>query len=98
MSLIEIENENYRRDVLSCLFVDSDFCMNEISLTTALRLMGNPISRDRLKTQLQWLSEQGLVSLRPVLNISMNTATLTQRGADVAEGLTTVPGVARMPL
>jgi hypothetical protein len=93
-----MNNEQYRRDILSCLFEDGDFVMNEIALLTALRFLGNPIARDGLKTQLQWLKEQDLIALTEIKDVSMNLAKLTAHGADVAEGLANAPGVARMPL
>jgi hypothetical protein len=46
-----------------------------------------------IRTQLFWLQEQCLVALEDVAGIYV--ATITQRGADVATGSATVPGVKR---
>lgn len=66
---------------------------NSSVLTMGLSSYGHAISRDQVKTEMAWLRDQGLVvveDLGPVL-----VATLTERGADVATGRTTVPGVKR---
>lgn len=50
-------------------------------------------SRDRVRSEVAWLAEQGLVKSRQAGNLTV--ATLTQRGADVADGTSTTPGVKR---
>ena len=56
-------------------------------------MFGHRLSRDKVRTQLSWLQEQGLVTL--VDRAGCQIATLTTRGLDVATGNTTVPGVKR---
>ena len=52
---------------------------------------GHTISRDKVKTHLHWLNEQGLVTIDSIL--STDIATITGRGHDVATGSAKVPGV-----
>ena len=54
---------------------------------------GYKVPRDKAITELSWLQEQGLVSLEE--GIGCYIATITQRGLDVADGSTSVPGVNR---
>lgn len=54
---------------------------------------GHDVGADRLRTELGWLSEQGLVDLDSPDALSV--ATLTERGYDAAHGRITVPGVRR---
>ncbi|MFN3582602.1 hypothetical protein [Phenylobacterium sp.] len=54
--------------------------------------VGLPTTRDRVKTELAWLAEQGLVRTA-TLESGLVRATLTERGLDVARGLVQVPGV-----
>lgn len=64
---------------------------NSSVLQMALEEYGHSVSRDLLHNDLAWLAEQGLVVERGILTVKI--ATLTARGADVAKGRTTVPGV-----
>lgn len=98
VSLINIENEEYRRDILALLEQDSDYAMSELILKKALQALGNPIAKDRLRSQLQWLKEQGLITVQTIANTDLQTAKLTYRGEDVANGRATVPNIARKPL
>ena len=54
---------------------------------------GHDVGADRLRTELGWLAEQGLVDLDGPDTLPV--ATLTERGADAAHGRITVPGVRR---
>lgn len=95
-SFAEIVAADQRRVILETLAQDPDFAHNEDILAEALEYLGHSISKDKLRTELSWLQEQGLVSLQehgPVI-----IARLTRRGEDVALGRTTVPGVRRRRL
>jgi hypothetical protein len=50
-------------------------------------------SRDLIRTELSWLAEQSLVTIKDMG--ALVVATLTERGQDVAEGRVTAPGVQR---
>lgn len=94
MSLIDIENEQFRRDILSLLQQDADYALNDGLLQSALTELGSPIAYDRLQSQLAWLAEQGLVTLAKLPGTVV--ATLTVRGEDIAAGRAMVPGVKRL--
>jgi len=98
MSLIDIENQEYRRDILALLEQDSDYAMSELILKKALQAIGNPIAKDRLRSQLQWLKERALVVVSVIADTDLHTAKLTALGEDVANGRAIVPGIARKPL
>ena len=79
--------------ILSALGEDSGYSHNELILQSILDAFGQRVSRDRLRTELHWLAEQGLVTLKDVSGVLV--ATLTRRGEDAAVGRVTVPGVRR---
>lgn len=97
MSLVDIENEDYRRDILVGLQADADFAMNNSFLKRYLASIGNPIANDRLAQQLHWLKDQGLVILTPIENNGV-LVKLTAQGEDVALGHLTVPNISRPAL
>ncbi len=66
---------------------------NSSVLNAALDNFGHSVSRDVVKTELHWLSEQGAVSLEDIGPVLV--ATLTERGHDIATGKARVPGVKR---
>ncbi len=98
MSLIDIENEIFRRDILQLLEQDSGYALTEMVLVRALAELGNPIPRARLRAQLHWLSNQSLVTLGDLAGSGLLTAKLTERGEEVALGVLRAEGVARLPL
>ena len=64
-------------------------------LHTELPGVGHIVGADRLRTELAWLSEQGLMDLGGTDGSVFIVATLTERGIDAAHGRITVPGVRR---
>lgn len=86
-------SEHLRITLLRVLAGAPQYRANDSVLTDAARMRGLGVARDRVRTELAWLAEQGLVSLEPME--SLTVATITQRGQDVAEGHATVPGVKR---
>ncbi len=85
--------EQQRRIILDALEGDPDYAHNDLILQSILETFGHAVSIDRLRTELHWLAEQGLVSLDEAGGLVV--AKLTQRGEDVALGRTAVPGVRR---
>ncbi len=79
--------------LLRALEEDAGYSHNESVLQSVLEAFGHNISRDLVRTELTWLAEQGLVTLKAVAGVFV--ATLTARGADVALGRVVVPGVKR---
>lgn len=89
----ELVTSDIRLVILRALAEDLGYSHNESILHSILAEFGHQISRDRVKTELYWLQEQGLLGLKDVAGCLV--ATVTQRGADVAAGSATVPGVKR---
>ena len=85
--------EAIRLAILLALLQDTDYTLNDSMLQMSLDCYGNKVSTDRIKTELSWLAEQGLVTTVPVGDYLV--ATLAARGGDVANARTTVPGVKR---
>ncbi len=85
--------EDRRLVILRTLEEDPGYSMNESVIQSVLASFGHNVSRDRVRQDLAWLAEQGLVRLETV--VSVQVATLTGRGADVATGRARVPGVKR---
>ena len=89
----ELIDSDRRLVILRILEEDAGYSMNESLIQSFLEALGHTVSRDRVRTDLQWLQEQGLVTIEEV--VSVQVATLTPRGSDVACGRVTVPGVKR---
>lgn len=89
----EILIPDIRLVILKALQQDLGYSHNESILHAIVEKFGHHCSRDLIRTQLSWLAEQCLVTLEDVAGIYV--ATITQRGADVATGSASVPGVKR---
>ena len=92
-SFSELLTEDMRLVILRCLNEDRCYSLNDSMLHSMLNVLGHHCSRDKVRTELAWLADQGLVTVSVVVNVQV--ATLTERGADVAVGRATVPGVKR---
>ncbi len=79
--------------ILQSLEADSGYDLNEHVLAAALEALGHGLSHDRLRSELAWLEEQGLIKVSDVGGV--HVARLTERGADCALGRARIPGVAR---
>ena len=93
MNFQELLLSDIRALILRALAQDADYAHNEYVLKQMLSQLGHKISTDKLRTELYWLREQGLIDLADVSGTIV--AKLTPRGKDVAEGATVVPGVHR---
>ena len=89
----ELMTTDIRLVILKALAEDLGYSHNESILHSILAEFGHQVSRDRVRTELSWLSEQGLLTLKDVAGCFI--ATVTERGADVAAGTASVPGVKR---
>jgi hypothetical protein len=93
MNFAQLVAEDQRLCILLILLSGGQYSHNEFVLRRALEQFAHHLSADRLRTEISWLAEQGLLDKSE--SGSVWTATLTQRGKDTAEGKTTVPGVKR---
>lgn len=66
---------------------------NQNILQTCLAQYGHNISMDLVRNHLLWLEEQGLVRINRLDTDRLFVATITQRGLDVANGVSVVDGV-----
>ena len=93
MSYSELIAEHIRLAILQVLEQDAQYAHNETVLQAALSAVGHGVSADRLRSELAWLAEQGLLAVSDVGGLQV--AKLTRRGGDVVLGRTQIPGVAR---
>ena len=93
MSFAEYLRKDLRLVALRVLSETPGFRANSSVLSNLLDRFGHAVTRDQMKTELRWLSEQGLVELDEAGSVLV--AKLTERGQDVAEGRAVVDGVAR---
>lgn len=93
MSYEQMIQQHLRITILKLLADDPAYTMNDAIITDLTPEFGFSPSRDRVRTELSWLKDQGLVRYDDDKGIII--ATLTQRGADVAAGRVRVPGVRR---
>lgn len=91
MSFREAEAADRRLVLLRLLDQSPGYECNSSVLQMALTEYGHNVSRDLLHTDLHWLTEQGLVTVREIATVKV--AALSARGADVAHGRAHVPGV-----
>jgi len=89
----EILAQHLRLTMLRMLAGAPGYRANSSILHSAAHEFGITASRDRIRTELAWLAEQGLTTNDDVGAIVV--VTLTDRGLDVAEGRAVQPGVQR---
>jgi repressor of nif and glnA expression len=92
LSFNQLKTEDMRLVMLRSINDDGD-SLNESMLQDVLSLYGHNVSRDRVRTEMRWLEEQGLVAIADVAGILV--AQLTGRGMDIASGKATIDGVKR---
>ena len=93
MSFADFQSADRRLVLLRALEAAAQYRANAILLRRYCDTVGHVVSADAIETDLAWLKEQGLVTVEVVQGLTI--ATLTERGADVANGRATQPGVAR---
>ena len=91
----EIDLSGHLRITILRFLDKNNGTLNESLLSDLVSSFGFYPSFDKLRTELGWLMEQGLIRCSESECV---VATLTQRGEDVARCRTTVPGVKRPPL
>ncbi|MEW6427315.1 MAG: ArsR family transcriptional regulator [Thermodesulfobacteriota bacterium] len=93
MNYAAIIAADMRLVLLRALCEDADYSHNEYVLKSILEQLGHRTSSDRLRTELAWLTEQGLIITDDRAGVVV--ARLTPRGKDVACGACVIPGVKR---
>jgi repressor of nif and glnA expression len=88
----EIDLSEHLRITILRLLDEYNGILNESLLSDMVLKYGFTPSFDKLRTELSWLEEQGLIKCSGHECI---VATLTRRGEDVAKCRVTVPGVKR---
>lgn len=86
--------KHLRLVMLRLLAEASEYRLNSLILSDAAEAHGLSATRAQIRTELAWLSEQGLATTTSPAP-SMVVATLTERGQEVATGRAIVPGVQR---
>lgn len=94
MSYQQLLTEDQRLVILRILSELPSYKANSSTIRNMLAVYGHDISRDKVKTELSWLSEQGLIKLTD-LTEHVLVATLTTRGEDIATGRASIIGVNR---
>jgi hypothetical protein len=88
------DDEDRRLTILSILAGAAGYRESENFIRRVLdRVFAHRISVDRMRSDLAWLAEQGLVGLEQTPAGTL--ATLTARGLDASRGAVQVPGVRR---
>lgn len=96
MNFADKVREEARLQVLRLLADAPDYTAADAPLHKALQAAGVCVAMGSLRVELAWLDEQGMVvTQRPGGALGLTIATLTDRGLDVAQGLSFPPGVAR---
>lgn len=93
MSFSDTVSQHLRITLLRLLSESANYTINESILTDGTEPYGFTPSRDRVRTELYWLQEQGLVALDDDPGIIV--ACLTERGLDVVNARVVVPGIKR---
>lgn len=87
-------SKHVRIAILRVLAAAPAWRANSSILHSATDSLGLTATRDQIRGELAWLAEQRLVTTVDHAG-GLVVATLTERGVDVAEGRTVVPGVQR---
>jgi Fe2+ or Zn2+ uptake regulation protein len=93
MSYRDAVDADRRLVVLKLLEAAGGYRANAHLLQSALEGFGHSVSLDRVCADLDWLAEQGLLTVEHTGSVAI--ATLSQRGLDVAAGRSRVTGVKR---
>lgn len=94
MSFEDIQSQHIRLAILRLLEkAGGNYSANDSIVADALPPLGFAAGRDRVRAELGWLRDSGLVTVETIGGLMV--ATLTGRGLDVATGRTIVEGVKR---
>ena len=82
-----------RLKILQLLRKTNGYALNHQVIADALESMGLNFSRDQVRSELGWLAEQRALTICDVG--TMIVAELTERGHDVAKGVSQIRGIDR---
>lgn len=92
-SYMEAVSADIRLRLLQMLAAKPVYTGNEVALQSELALRyGHTLGRDRVRTELSWMQDQGLLVVQKPGGIML--ATLTTTGLEVSAGISRNPGVA----
>ncbi len=90
----QIHASHVRLAILKLLEGAPGYSANDSILTHSMEQLGLACTRDQMRSHLAWLKEQlAIITISPLSG--MIVATLTERGADLAHGRSSIPGVQR---
>ena len=89
----DLVTENRRLHILKCLKSTGDYRLSDLLLHDMLKRIGMGVSLSVVRGDLAWLEQQSLLSIQSIGDL--NIALLRNEGVDVAEGVSSVPGIAR---
>lgn len=92
-SFLQAAIEAARLKILELLQQTNGYALNNQVIESGLDAMGMRHSASVIRAELGWLEEVGAVTLMDVGPVVV--ATLTERGHDIARGLSVVRGIAR---
>ncbi len=92
MSFLDYIRPQRRLVILRMLSEIASHRTNTSVLVDGANHYGVVSTRDDVRTDVSWLAEQGLVRTEQLTD-NVQLVVLTERGADVAEGRASVPGV-----
>lgn len=89
----DLWRQHLRLALLRLLEKSPSYSANESILHDSVLALGMRATRDQVRGEIAWLSEQGLVEIEDTPELQIATA--TKRGVEAAQGMVTVPGVKR---
>jgi hypothetical protein len=90
-SFEKMQTEDRRLTILSGLAASTQLTANGYLLQAFCDTLGHRVGHERIAGDIEWLREQGLVTVSSTGQVVI--ATLTARGQDVANGRSHCPGV-----
>lgn len=93
MSYVDHLRKHRRLSILRTLDGAPSYASNESILTGMVNQFRIMSTRDQVRSEIVWLAEQGLVTTEDLSGLLIVTA--TQRGIEIAQGITSHPDIAR---
>jgi len=91
--MADMQTESRRLAILQLLQRDPDYSINDQLLQQLLTQTGHGVAMAVVRADLAWLEQLGLLSTNELPGCTV--ALLRNDGADVAMGVSVVPGIAR---